>query len=125
MTTYAIPIQSTTAASGKISINAGASGSGGTSGPIYTTGSTWTNSGGSGKVLIAGDCEFQGNISWHGRDLREWLASIETRLGMLQPNPKLEAEWSELAELRMRYVELEKQLLEKQQVFDILKKPLD
>ena len=125
MTTHAIPIQSTTATAGKITINAGGTGGGGTSGPIYTTGSTWTNSVGSGKVLIAGDCEFQGNIFWHGRDLREWLASIETRLGMLQPNPKLEAEWSELAELRMRYVELERKLLEKQQVFDILKKPLD
>ena len=125
MTTYTIPIQSTTAASGKITINSGGTGGGGTHGPIYTTGSTWTNSVGSGKVLIAGDCEFQGNISWHGRDLREWLESIETRLGMLQPNPKLEAEWSELAEIRRQYVELEQKLLEKQQVFDILKKPLD
>ena len=54
--------------------------------------------------------------------MREWLESVESRLAILRPNPKLEAEWSELAELRMKYVELERKLLEKQQVFDILKK---
>jgi hypothetical protein len=124
MTTYTIPIQSTTATAGKITINSGVAGSGGTHGPIYTTTGAWSNAT-SGTVAIKGDAVFEGDITWQGRNMRTWLESVEARLNILQPNPKLEAEWSELAELRMRYVELEKQLLEKQQVFDILKKPLD
>ena len=106
---------------GNLTIATGGTGGGGTG---YSVNNTWTNSN-SGKVVIAGDCEFKGNISWQDRDLREWLESIETRLGMLQPNPQLEADWDELAEIRRQYVELERQLLEKQRVFDILKKPLD
>ena len=54
--------------------------------------------------------------------MREWFESVESRLAILHPNPELEAEWSELAELRTRYVELERELLAKQRVFDILKK---
>jgi hypothetical protein len=110
---------------GNITLTTGGAGGGGTGySTSYSVNNTWTNSN-SGKVVIAGDCEFKGNISWQDRDLREWLESIETRLGMLQPNPKLEAEWDELADIRRQYVELERKLLEKQQVFDILKKPLD
>jgi len=112
---------------GNITLTTGGHGGGGTG--YTTTGSysvnnTWSNPN-SGKVVIKGDCEFEGNISWQDRDLREWLASIETRLGMLQPNPALEADWEELADIRRQYVELEKKLIEKQRVFDILKKPLD
>ena len=120
MSNYTIPIQSKTSTT----INIAGTGGGGTSGPVYTTSSTWGNPS-SGTVQIKGDAVFEGNIKWHGRDLKEWLESIETRLGMLQPNPALEAEWDELADIRRQYVELEKKLLEKQRVFDILKKPLD
>lgn len=74
------------------------------------------------KVHIRGDAVFEGNITWQDRDMREWFENVESRLAILRPNPDLEREWSELAELRQRYVELERRLLEKQQVFDILKK---
>jgi hypothetical protein len=51
------------------------------------------------------------------------LAKIEERLAILPPpNLELERDWSELAKLRQQYVELERELLEKQRVFDILKK---
>lgn len=73
-------------------------------------------------IHVNGDAVFRGNIEWQGRDMREWFASVESRLAILQPNSKLEAEWSELHQLRMQYVELERKLLEKQQIFDILKK---
>lgn len=73
------------------------------------------------KVHVQGDAVFEGNITWQDRDMREWFQSVEARLCMLTPNPELEAEWSELAELRMKYVELERKLLEKQRVYDILK----
>lgn len=75
-----------------------------------------------GKIHVQGDAVFEGDITWQGRNMREWFESVESRLAILQPNIKLEVEWSELAELRMRYLELERKLLEKQQIFDILKK---
>lgn len=75
-----------------------------------------------GKIHVQGDAVFEGNIKWQGRDMREWFASVESRLGMLRPNPELEQGWDELAELRQQYVELERKLLEQQRVFDILKK---
>lgn len=74
------------------------------------------------KIHVQGDAVFEGNITWQDRDMREWFESVESRLAILRPNPDLEREWSELARLRQQYVELERNLLAKQQVFDILKK---
>lgn len=74
-----------------------------------------------GKIHVQGDAVFDGNITWQGRDMQEWFATVESRLGMLRPNPKLEQGWEELAQLRQQYVELERKLLEQQRVFDILK----
>ena len=99
----------------------GGTGGGGTHGPIYNTTSAWSNTS-PGKIHVKGDAVFEGNITWQDRDMREWFESVESRLAILQPNTKLEADWRELAELRMQYVELEQRLLEKQRVFDILKK---
>lgn len=82
----------------------------------------WAQTTAPGKIHVQGDAVFDGNITWQGRDMREWFASVESRLAMLKPNPELEQGWDELAELRQQYVELEKKLLEQQKVFDILKK---
>jgi hypothetical protein len=82
----------------------------------------WTQTVTPGKIHVQGDAVFDGNITWQGRDMREWFASVESRLAMLKPNPKLEQGWEELANLRQQYVELERKLLEQQRVFDILKK---
>jgi hypothetical protein len=81
----------------------------------------WTQTTAPGKIHVKGDAVFDGNITWQGRDMREWFASIESRLAMLKPNPELEEGWDELAQLRQQYVELEQKLLEQQRVFDILK----
>lgn len=99
----------------------------GASYPIYTAATDYTWSGPSisqngAKIHVQGDAVFEGNITWQDRDMREWFESVESRLAILKPNPDLEAEWSELAELRMKYVELERDILAKQRVFDILKK---
>jgi hypothetical protein len=108
-------------------VGAGGGGSGGSGIPITgISTSTWgMNSGHSDikprRIEIHGDAIFEGNITWKGRDMQEWFTTVESRLGMLQPNPKLEEGWEELADLRMKYVELERKLLEQQQVFDILK----
>jgi hypothetical protein len=83
---------------------------------------TWSGVNTNSQIHVQGDAVFEGNITWQDRDMREWFESVESRLAILHPNPELEAEWSELAELRIKYVELERRLLEKQRVFDILKK---
>jgi hypothetical protein len=100
----------------------GGTGGGGTPRTIYNTTSAWSNTN-PGQIHVKGDAVFEGNITWQDRDMRAWFESVESRLAILQPNEKLEADWSELAELRMRYVELERKLLEKQRTFDILKNP--
>ena len=123
-TTYTYP---TSYKFGNVAI--GGAGSGGTyattGATSYTWGTTNTKTLSTGQVIIAGDAVFEGNITWQDRDMREWFESVESRLAMLQPNTKLEAEYEELAELGRQYKELEKRLLEKQRVFDILKNPVD
>lgn len=74
-------------------------------------------------LRVDGDADFAGDVRVKGQSITEAINKINERLNILVPNEKLEADWSELAELRMRYVELEKQLLEKQRTFDILKNP--
>jgi hypothetical protein len=47
---------------------------------------------------------------------------IEERLAILHPNPELEDRWEELKELSKRYKELEKEIIEKEKMWDILKR---
>jgi len=100
-----------------------------TSGTGYAISSGWSNLASTAhtdiqsRLKVHGDAEFEGDIVVKGRSLTESLTKIEERLAILPaPNRALEQDWSELAELRQQYVELERQLLEKQRVFDILKK---
>jgi hypothetical protein len=62
------------------------------------------------------------DINIGGRSMKEFMDSVEKRLGILHPNKKLESEWEELKELGERYRELEKEILERTRVWDILKK---
>lgn len=67
---------------------------------------------------LSKDCDLKlGNIS-----IRTFLERIEQRLEILHINPELESQWDELKELGDRYRQLEKELLEKNKVWDILKK---
>lgn len=54
--------------------------------------------------------------------LKEFIKSIQERLAILTPNPKLESEWEELKELGDRYRELEQQIKDKMKTWDILKR---
>ena len=63
-----------------------------------------------------GDIKF-GNVS-----LKDFMETVSRRLAMLTPNPKLEAEWEELKTLGEAYRALEKDLTEKSQTWDILKR---
>ena len=56
-----------------------------------------------------------------GKSLSKSIDAIEARLGILNPNPELEDRWDQLKELRKQYIELEKDLLEKEKLMKILK----
>ena len=56
-----------------------------------------------------------------GRSLSKSIDAIEERLGILNPNPELEDRWDQLKALRKQYIELEKDLLEKEKLMKILK----
>ena len=49
------------------------------------------------------------------------LEAIESRLGILTPNPQLESEFDELKALGDAYREAEKKFKEQKQIFEILK----
>jgi hypothetical protein len=53
--------------------------------------------------------------------LSKSIDAIEERLGILNPNPELEERWDQLKVLRKQYIDLEKDLLEKEKLMKILK----
>jgi len=61
------------------------------------------------------------DIKVGGKSLTEAIEKIEERLGILHPNPELEDRWEQLKALRQQYMELEKDLLEKEKIMKILK----
>jgi hypothetical protein len=73
-------------------------------------------------LSVKGDADFEGNVTLKGKSLTEMFEKIEERLAILHTNPKLEDRWNELKELGKRYKELEQELLEKEKVWNILKK---
>jgi len=100
-------------------------GSGGTSGQVYTTTGTghynWNNPptvniSNTGIDMAAGT-----DIKVDGKSLKQFMDKMEERLAILHPNPALEDRWEELKELRRQYVEMEKDLLEKEKLMKILK----
>ena len=56
-----------------------------------------------------------------GKSLTQAIEKIEERLAILKPNTELESRWEQLKELRNLYVELERDLLEKEKIMKILK----
>lgn len=57
-----------------------------------------------------------------GKSLTKAIEQIEERLCILHPNPELEDRWEQLKSLRQQYIEMEKDLLEKEKVMEILKR---
>ena len=62
-----------------------------------------------------------GDIKIGSKSLSDAIEAIEERLAILNPNPELEERWEQLKELRKQYIELEKDLLEKEKIMKILK----
>jgi hypothetical protein len=77
---------------------------------------------GTSTMTVKGDAEFEGKIKVGGQDLVELLSKIEDKLAIYKPNPELEEKWEELRELSKRYKELETEIMEKEKVWEILKK---
>lgn len=76
-----------------------------------------------GKMLkVNGDAEFEGELIIKGVSLTERLDKIEERLAILRPNEQLEEKWDALRELGEQYRNLEKEIIEKQKIWEILKK---
>jgi len=73
----------------------------------------------SGQIHLTGD---NADIVVNGQSLNATLTAIQERMGMLVPNPEVEAEWDQLRELGERYRELEKLCKEKSTVWNKLKK---
>jgi hypothetical protein len=74
-----------------------------------------------GNSVFEHDAKFEGNITVKGVDLAEAIKNIEARLNILRPNHKLESEWEELRELGDKYRQLERDMIEKLELVDILK----
>lgn len=75
-----------------------------------------------GALEVKGDANFQGEVRLKGKNLSDTLQAIEDRLAILHPNPKLEEKWEKLKTLGKMYRELEQEIIEKEKMWDILKK---
>jgi hypothetical protein len=76
----------------------------------------------SNTLQVNGDANFEGDIKIKGKSLVDSLEKIEEKLAILRPNEQLEEKWEELRNLRKQYMELEKEIIEKEKIWDILKK---
>ena len=84
------------------------------------TGSTapWFTQNPSARISLSGE---DADIEVNGWSLVSAVKRIEERLGLFQPNPELESEWSDLRELGEQYRKLEQYIRDKQATFDRLK----
>ena len=57
-----------------------------------------------------------------GLSLRDFMQTVNERLAIVQPNPALEKEFTELKECADRYRELEHKLLDQKRIWETLKK---
>jgi hypothetical protein len=103
----------------------------GAAGQVYTTNGTGTASWATisadpnlqGKTLqVNGDADITGELTIQGVKLSERLDKIDERLAILYPNEELEQKWENLRGLRKAYMELEAEIIEKEKIWDILKK---
>lgn len=74
------------------------------------------------NLSVTGNASFSGDITIKGISLTERLDKIEERLAILRPNLELEDKWEKLKTLGEEYRQLEKEILEQEKVWDILKK---
>jgi superfamily II RNA helicase len=73
------------------------------------------------NTMISPSSSIQANI-YPFSEMLEKLKRLEERMGMIERNLLLETRYKELKELGERYKELEKDLLEKEKIVEILKR---
>jgi hypothetical protein len=74
-----------------------------------------------GNVSIEGNLVVNGvNLSSQVELIANKLDAIDDRLAILRPNPELEKQYDQLRLLRQQYMELERELIEQNLVFDVL-----
>lgn len=83
---------------------------------------SWKDSLTENALHVKGDAKFEGDIKIKGISLSDRLDEIEKRLNILRPNEKLEEKWDELKALGEAYRKLEAEIIEKQKMWDLLKK---
>lgn len=98
-----------------------------TPGAVLNTGYTITSTDLSPSLALeqSGRLELSGkaaDIVINGVSLTDTLKAINERLNILTANQKLETEWDQLRELGEQYRRLEAELLEKQRMWEIMKK---
>jgi hypothetical protein len=71
---------------------------------------------------VKGDAEIEGDLKVKGKSLADAIDNIEKRLAILHPNKDLEERWEQLKALGEQYRELEKDILEKEKIWETLKK---
>ena len=71
---------------------------------------------------VKGDAEIEGDLKIKGKSLSDVIDNIEKRLAILHPNKDLEERWEQLKALGEQYKELEKDILEKEKIWNTLKK---
>ena len=74
------------------------------------------------SLKVKGDADFEGDVTIKGKSIKESLEKIEEKLAILHPNEELEKKWENLRELRKQYMELEQEIIEKEKMWEILKK---
>jgi hypothetical protein len=110
---------------GSISLSSPYTVTGSVSSPAYSIGtgisSPWMTQGAngtSGRISLTGN---NADVEVNGWSLVAAVKRIEERLGLFQPNPKLEAEWEDLKALAEQYRKLEQHIKDKQATWDRLK----
>lgn len=86
--------------------------------PVYT----YTYATAPSILDVNGNANFEGDIKIKGKSLTETLDNIEKRLAILHPNIELEEKWERLKALGDMYRELEKEIIEKEELWKIIKK---
>ena len=88
----------------------------------WTSDLTWHTNTISTPLKVNGDAEIDGDLKVKGKSLTEAIERIEERLAILHPNKDLEERWEELKELGKRYQELERDIMEKEKIWEKLQK---
>lgn len=74
------------------------------------------------SLKVSGNAVIDGDLTVGGKSIMKSLEAIEERLAILKPNEELEERWDELRNLRNKYEQLEKELIEKEKMWSMLKK---